>query len=105
MLKDQVHPWPTREALNFSAVAFTGDRPEIYAWDDQTILQKFLNSGNMKLGPPTFKEDLQSTLKRERSTRPYPVLSSTTAMMRKSVEKRVFNVLLPAALPAGSEGE
>ena len=99
VLKDQVHPWPTREALNFSAVAFTGDRPEIYAWDDQTVLQKFLEFGNLKLGPPTFKEDLESTLKRERSTRPYPVFSSKTEMMRNRVEKRVFNVLLPAALP------
>ena len=99
VLKEHVHPWPTREALNFSVVAFTGDRPEIVAWDDAAILKKFLESGNQKLGPPAFREDLQSTLKRERSTRPYPVLGSKTELLRNTVEKRVFNVLLPAALP------
>ena len=96
VLKEQVHPWPTREALNFSDVAFTGDRPEIVAWDDKETLGKFLDSGIQKLGPPTYRENLESTLKRERATRPYPVLSSTTEMLRKTVEKRVFNVLLPA---------
>jgi hypothetical protein len=99
VLKDQVHPWPTREALNFSVVAFTGERPEIVAWDDEAVLKKFLESGNQKLGPPAFREDLASTLKRERATRPYPVLASKTELLRKTVEKRVFNVLLPAALP------
>jgi len=99
VLKDQVHPWPTREALNFSAVAFTGERPEIVAWDDEAVLKKFLESGNQKLAPPAFKENLESTLRRERATRPYPVLSSKTELLRKSVEKRVFSVLLPAALP------
>jgi hypothetical protein len=99
VLKDQVHPWPTREALNFSPVAFTGERPEIVAWDDEAALRKFMESGNMKLGPPAYKENLESTLKRERATRPYPVLSSKTQLLRKSVEKKVFNVLLPAALP------
>jgi hypothetical protein len=99
VLKEQVHPWPTREALNFSVVAFTGDRPEIVAWDDKDVLRKFLESGNARLGPPAFKEDLQSTLKRERATRPYPVLSSKTEKLRGTVDKRVFDVLLPAALP------
>ena len=99
VLKDHVHPWPTREALNFSAVAFTGERSEIVAWDDMSALEKFLETGNMKLGPPAFKENLESTLKRERATRPYPVLSSEMKQLRKSVDKRVFDVLLPAALP------
>jgi hypothetical protein len=99
VLKDQVHPWPTREALNFGNFAFTGDRPEIVAWDDKAVLGKFLESGNMKLAPPAFKENLESTLKRERSTRPYPVLSSEVQLLKGSVEKRVFDVLLPAALP------
>src|SRR6516162_6665613 len=58
VLKDQMHPWPTREALNFSPVAFTGERPEIVAWDDEATLGKFMESGNMKLGPPAYKEDL-----------------------------------------------
>jgi hypothetical protein len=99
VLKEQVHPWPTREALNFSAVAFTGERPEIVAWDDDSILKKFLDTGNQKLAPPAFREDLESTLKRERATRPYPVLSSKVQLLRNTVEKRVFDVLLPAALP------
>jgi hypothetical protein len=99
VLKDQVHPWPTREALNFSVVAFTGDRPEIVAWDDPEVLKKFLETGNPKLGPPAYREDLQSTLKRERATRPYPVLKSKVEKLRGTVDKRVFDVLLPAALP------
>jgi len=99
VLKDQVHPWPTREALNFSLVAFNGERSEIVAWDNEDTLAKFLETGNHKVAPPAFKEDLASTLKRERATRPYPVLSSETKMMLKSREKRVYHVLLPAALP------
>jgi hypothetical protein len=99
VLKDQVHPWPTREALNFSLVAFRGERSEIVAWDNEDTLSKFLETGNHKIAPPAFKEDLASTLKRERATRPYPVLSSDTKMMLKSREKRVYHVLLPAALP------
>jgi hypothetical protein len=99
VLKSQVHSWPTREALSFSDLAFTGDRPEIVAWDDHDILQKFLDSGNVKLGPPAYKEDLQSTLKRERATRPYPVLSSRIEKLRGTVAKRVFEVLLPVAMP------
>src|SRR5215470_2533776 len=66
VLKDQVHPWPTREALNFSVVAFTGERTEIVAWDDEAVLEKFMETGNLKLAPPAYKEDLASTLKRER---------------------------------------
>jgi hypothetical protein len=99
VLKGQVHPWPTREALNFSTVAFSGERPEIVAWDDEKALGKFMETGNLKLAPPAFHEDLQSTLKRERATRPYPVLGSKVGLLRKSVEKRVFDVLLPAAVP------
>ena len=99
VLKNQVYPWPTREALNFTAVAFTGDRPEIVAWDDKPALERFLETGNLRLGPPTFKEDIASTLKRERATRPYPVLSSEIKPLRKVVDKRVFKVLLPVVVP------
>jgi hypothetical protein len=49
VLKDQVHPWPTREALNFSMVAFNGERSEIVAWDDEDVLSKFLETGNQKV--------------------------------------------------------
>jgi hypothetical protein len=99
VLKDQVHPWPTREALNFSPFLFSGDRPAISAWDEEDKFNKFLETGNLKASPPAFQEDLASTLKRERATRPYPVLGSRTGLLAKKVEKRVFTVLLPAALP------
>ena len=98
--KDQVHPWLTRVALGFATVALTGDRPEIVAWDDEGILKNFLDTGNQKLAAPAFREDLESTLKHERVTRPYPVLGSSVRLLRDTVEKRVFDVLLPAALPA-----
>ena len=99
VLRDQIHNWPTREALNFSNVIFNESRPEIVAWDDEEVLKKFLETGNQKLAPPAFREDLASTLKRERSTRPYPVLDSKVRQLRKTVDKRIYHVLLPAALP------
>jgi Mg-chelatase subunit ChlD len=98
--KLQSHLWPTREALAFSDVAFLEDRPEIVAWDDEVILKQFMETGNKKLHPPAFQENLEATRKRERSTRPYPVLSSTSYKFRNVADKRVYNVLLPAALPA-----
>ncbi|WP_208108573.1 vWA domain-containing protein [Candidatus Thiosymbion oneisti] len=98
--KGQSHLWPTREALAFSDIAFLEDRPEIVAWDEEAVLKKFMESGNKKLHPPAFQEDLKSTRKRERSTRPYPVLGSQTYKFRKVADKRVYKVLLPAALPA-----
>ncbi len=100
VLKKQVDNWPTREALNFSPLIWGEDRPEIVAWDDEDVLNKFIESGDQKLNPPAFREDRASTLKRERSTQPYPVLESEVKLIRGSVEKRVFDVLLPAALPA-----
>lgn len=105
VLKHQTHMWPTREALTFSKIAFMEDRPEILAWGDETSLEKFMDSGNKKLHPPSFKEDLESTRKRERSTRPYPVLGSKVRKLRKVADKRVYNVLLPAALPPDAKLE
>ena len=55
----------------------------------------------MKLHAPAFKEDLESTRMRERATRPYPVLGSMAYPFRGVGEKRVYNVLLPAALTPG----
>lgn len=97
--KHQVYDWPTREALAFSEIAFLDERPEIVAWGDEATLTKFMDSGNKKLHPPSFKENLASTLKRERKTRPYPVLSSQLRKLRKTAKKRVYEVLLPALLP------
>jgi hypothetical protein len=97
--KHQVHLWPTREALAFSEIAFLDERPEIVAWGDEIVLKKFMETGNKRLHPPSFQENLESTRKRERATRPYPVLSSQMRQLRKIADKRVYHVLLPAALP------
>lgn len=96
--KDQTYNWTTREALSFSEIAFLEERPEITAWDDEAVLEKFMETGNKKLHPPAFKENLEATRLRERSTRPYPVLGSEMRSLRGVTEKRVYNVLLPAAL-------
>jgi hypothetical protein len=98
VLKDQVYHWPTREALQFTAAAFIGPRPEIAAWDDRPALQRFLQLGGSKFGP-AFKEELADTMQRGRATRPYPVLNSETILLRNLAERRVFNILLPVALP------
>lgn len=98
VLKDQTHLWPTREALSFSEIAFLEDRPEMVAWDDEVVLDKFMESGDQKLNPPAFREDLEATRMRERATRPYPVLGSDMRKLRKIADKRVYNVLLPAAI-------
>jgi Mg-chelatase subunit ChlD len=97
--KHQVHLWPTREALAFSEIAFLDERPEIVAWGDENVLKKFMETGNKRLHPPSFQEQLESTRKRERATRPYPVLGSQLRKLRKVADKRVYHVLLPAALP------
>lgn len=96
--KAQVHPWPTREALSFSDIAFLEERTEIVAWDDEAVLNKFMETGNRTLHPPAFRENLEATRLRERSTRPYPVLASDERMLRKTAKKRVYEVLLPAAI-------
>jgi hypothetical protein len=99
VLKDQVYPWPTREALDFSVATFNSKRSEIVAWDDEEALLKFLETGNQKVAPPAFQEDLAWTLddsKRTARLRPYPVLSSKVMLGKK----RVFRVLLPVSLPA-----
>jgi hypothetical protein len=96
--KAQTHLWPTREALDFAQIAFVEERPEIVAWHDELILKKYMETGNKKLHPPAFQEDLESTRKRERATRPYPVMGSKSHPFRGVGEKRVYNVLLPAAL-------
>lgn len=97
--KDQVFTWPTREALTFNALIFDDTRPEVVAWEDEDILDQYMSTGDVRKFPPAFKEDLDSTLKRERATRPYPVLGSDTRKLRDRVDKRVYRTLIPAALP------
>ena len=101
VLRDQVIEWRTREALRFSDIAFLEGRPEIVAWDSEAEILAFMDTRNMRAHPPAFREDLAATLMRERSTRPYPVLSSARGMVG-SAERRYFNVLVPAALPPGA---
>ena len=99
VLKSQVFVWPTREALTFNALIFDAGRPEVVAWEDEDILDEYMKTGDARKFPPAFKEDLESTLKRERATRPYPVLGSDVRKLRDRVDKRVYNALIPAALP------
>lgn len=100
VLKDQVFNWPTREALNFSPFLYGEDRVEVRAWEDVETLAGFMETGDLARFPPTFQEDLESTLKRERATRPYPVISSEVRTVRDR-PKRVFEALIPAAIPGG----
>lgn len=96
--KEQVYSWPTREALSFSEIAFLEERTEIVAWNDESVLDKYMETTNIALYPPAFKENLEATLGRERSTRPYPVLGSEEKLFRRKAPKRVYDVLLPAAI-------
>lgn len=97
--KAKVFEWPTREALTFNTLIFDRERPEVRAWEDSDALDKFMETGDRAKYPPAFEEDIESTLKRPRDTRPYPVLSSNMRLLRKTKEKRVFKALIPAALP------
>ena len=96
--KDQIFDWPTREALAFSDLAFLGDRPEIVAWEDETSVKSYMTSGDATLHPPSFRENIDATLRRTQKTRPYPVLSSDEGLLLGRTPRRVFEVLLPAAL-------
>jgi hypothetical protein len=98
--KDQVYPWPTREALVFGDRMRISDRPGIIAWDDDDALHKLANPPSPKLAFPDYIEDTRSTLARDRAARPYPVLSSRTASLLDKTETRVFRILLPVALPS-----
>lgn len=96
--RDQVHEWPTREALAFSDLAFLGDRPEIVAWDDRNVLRDFMASGDSASFPPAFRENIDATLRRTTASRPYPVLGSSDELLLGRSPRRVFDVLLPAAI-------
>lgn len=96
--KDQIFDWPTREALAFSDLAFLGDRPEIVAWDDRSAVESYMTSGDATAHPPSFRENIEETLRRTRDVRPYPVLSSDEELLLGRTPRRVFEVLLPAAL-------
>ena len=99
VLMSQVYPWPTREALNFSPLIKGAERPEITAWDSEKIFDGFLKTLDMAANPPAFRENRDTTLKRERAIRPYPVLASDDREVAGGKEKRTFDVLLPAVLP------
>lgn len=100
---DQTFEWPTSEALSFSDMAFMSGRPDITAWDSIASLADFMKTGDDKAFPPSFRENIDATLKRERTSRPYPVLGSDFGMIRGTMKKRYYDVLLPAAIrPADS---
>jgi hypothetical protein len=100
--KNQVFRWITREALSFTPLIKKKDRPELVAWDDESVFEKFVQSGDSTANPPTFREDVAKSHTREGARRPYPVLGSKTQKFGGSVDKQTFNVLLPAELPEGS---
>lgn len=96
--KDQIYEWPTAEGLAFSDLAFLGGRPEITAWDNRDTLLKYMETGDETTNPPSFRENIDSTLKREKSARPYPVLASGDGKILGRTDRRFFDVLLPAAI-------
>lgn len=96
--KDQIYEWPTAEGLAFSDLAFLGDRPEITAWDNRDTLLKYMETGDETANPPSFRENIDATLKREKSARPYPVLASGDGKILGRTDRRYFDVLLPAAI-------
>ncbi len=96
--KEQIYEWPTAEGLAFSDLAFLGGRPEITAWDNRDALLRYMESGDDTANPPTFRENIDATLKREKSSRPYPVLASGDGKILGRMDRRYFDVLLPAAI-------
>lgn len=94
----QIYEWPTAEGLGFSDLAFLGSRPEVTAWDDRDTLLRYMDSGDDTANPPTFRENIDATLKRENSARPYPVLASGDGKILGRTDRRYFDVLLPAAI-------
>jgi hypothetical protein len=96
--KEQIYEWPTAEGLAFSDLAFLGDRPEIIAWDSRDTLLSYMQSGDDTANPPTFRENIDATMKREKTSRPYPVLASGDGKILGRTERRFFDVLLPAAI-------
>ncbi len=96
--KEQIYEWPTAEGLAFSDLAFLGGRPEITAWDNRDTLLRYMETGDDTANPPTFRENIDATLKREKSSRPYPVLASGDGKILGRTDRRYFDVLLPAAI-------
>ncbi|MCH9809077.1 MAG: VWA domain-containing protein [Alphaproteobacteria bacterium] len=98
VLAEQIHDWPTREALHFLPFTLSDDRNPIDAWDDEGEIRKFFETGDKISHPPTFREDIKSTLAREGDLRPYPVLDSFETDFMGRTKKTVHKVLLPAAI-------
>lgn len=97
---DQIYEWPTAEGLAFSDMAFLGGRPEITAWDNRDTLLQYMQTGDDTTNAPSFRENIDATLRREKESRPYPVLASGEAKLLGRTERRYFDVLLPAAIRA-----
>jgi hypothetical protein len=84
---DRVHEWLTREAFHFLPVTANDDRP-IEAWDDETSVRGYFETGDRTTYPPT--------LRREKALRPYLVIRSfNTSLAGGRAEKRIYEVLLP----------
>lgn len=96
--KDQTYEWATQEALAFSDIAMLGRRPEIVAWDDRETIKRFMATGDEAAHGPTFRENIAATLRRTQDARPYPVLGSSEELLLGRNPRRVFDVLLPAAI-------
>jgi hypothetical protein len=97
--KSQVHLWTTREALAFTPLIRSKDRPEIAAWDDRGVFDGFMASADSSANPPAFREKIFSGLRGERSYRPYPVIEIKTERFGGSVDKDTYRVLAPVNLP------
>jgi hypothetical protein len=97
VLKEQVYPVPTREAVGI--VTFDRDFP-IVAWDDEQEFWKFVETGKWTVAQPAlklaFNEDAVRP-KRELGKHPYPVLSRKSAYW--SGRRPYLRMLLPVALP------
>jgi hypothetical protein len=97
--KSQVHLWTTREALVFTPLIRSKDRPEIAAWDDRGVFDEFMASADSSANPPAFRETISSGLRSERSYRPYPVIGTTMQRFAGSVDKHTYRVLAPVNMP------
>ncbi len=97
--KEQVHLWPTREALHFLPTITAEERNPLKAWDDEEKITKFFDTGDEVSYKHTYEEDLKSSLKREKNLRPYPVLESKQIDVRGGrAKKNIYKVLVPTVI-------
>ena len=94
--EDLVHIWPTREALHFSPLLFTGlDRVSIEAWEEKESVAEFLLTGDKEKYAPSFEEKPEVTRKKPKFMRPYPVLGKEELPSLLGRPKTVYNALFP----------